>query len=71
MRDPIRLTEMLDIAEGEVRSMVGLITLHQQKRSRPDSWIEQHRRILQHRRQVVSLIRAEIDRRADKERNAA
>lgn len=71
MSDAIRLTEMLVLAEGEVRSMVELITLHQEKRSRPANWIEQHQRILQHRRQVVSLIKAEIDRRADKERNVA
>ena len=71
MTDPIRLTEMLGIAEGEVTSMVDLITLHQLKRSRAANWIEQHRRILQHRRQVVSLIKAEIDRRAAARKDAA
>lgn len=61
--DPIRLTEMLGIAEGEVTSMQDLIALHRMKRTRPENWLEQHEKILQHRRQVVSLIKAEIERR--------
>lgn len=71
MTEAVRLSEMLGIAEGEVTSLEALIYLHQQKRTRPQTWIEQHLRILQHRRQVVPLINAEMDRRTAKERNAA
>ena len=70
MTVPVRLTEMLGLAQGEVKSLRDLISLHQRKGTRPQGWIEQHQRILQHRVQVVSLVEAEIGRR-EKERRAA
>jgi hypothetical protein len=59
------LSEMHTIAQGEVSSLVDFITLHQQKRTRPASWVEQNQRILQHRRQVVLLIEMEMTRRRE------
>ncbi|MBV2144216.1 hypothetical protein KUG47_12000 [Falsochrobactrum sp. TDYN1] len=60
----LTLREMHDIAKGEVWSMEDLIRKGQRsKPPRPDSWIAQHRRILQHRKQSVKLIENEIDRR--------
>ena len=73
MTQPIRLREMLLIAKGEVNSLADLIALHRKKNTRPQSWLDQHERILQHRRQVVSLVQAQVERRAeemDKEKAA-
>lgn len=57
----LTLREMHDIALGEVFSMEDLIRKGQHsKPPRPDSWIAQHRRILQHRKQVVKLLDQQI-----------
>jgi len=57
----LNLREMHDIAKGEVSSMEDLIRKGQRsKPPRPDNWIAQHQRILQHRRQVVKLIEKDI-----------
>lgn len=71
MSEPIRLTEMLAMAKGEVASLADLIALHRAKHTRPENWIEQHQRILQHRRQVVLLIESEIERRSANKEKAA
>lgn len=60
----LNLREMHDIAKGEVSSMEDLIRKGQRsKPPRPDNWIAQHQRILQHRKQVLKLIESEIARR--------
>lgn len=64
MTEPIRLTEMHILARGEVTSQADLIALHRKKGTRPDNWFVSAERILQHRKQVVTLIGQEIERRA-------
>lgn len=64
LMEPIRLTEMAILARGEVTSKADLIALHRQKKTRPDNWFVGAERILQHRKQVVSIIDQEIERRA-------
>lgn len=60
----LTLREMHDIAKGEVWSMEDLIRKGQRsKPPRPENWVAQHERILQHRKQAVKLIETEIDRR--------
>lgn len=60
----LTLREMHDIARGEVSSMEDLIRKGQRsKPPRPDNWIAQHQRILQHRKQVVKLLDQQIDAR--------
>lgn len=60
----LNLREMHDIAKGEVSSMEDLIRKGQRsKPPRPDNWIAQHQRILQHRKQVVKLLDQQIDAR--------
>ena len=60
----LTLREMHDIAKGEVSSMEDLIRKGQRsKPPRPDNWIAQHQRILQHRKQVVKLLDQKIDAR--------
>ncbi|WP_455296433.1 hypothetical protein [Brucella pituitosa] len=60
----LTLREMHDMAKGEVWSMEDLIRKGQRsKPPRPDNWIAQHQRILQHRRQVVKLLDQQIDAR--------
>lgn len=60
----LTLREMHDIARGEVFSMEDLIRKGQRsKPPRPDNWIAQHQRILQHRKQVVKVIEQQIDAR--------
>lgn len=60
----LTLREMHDIAKGEVWSMEDLIRKGQRsKPQRPENWIAQHLRILQHRKQVVKLIDQQIDAR--------
>ena len=60
----LTLREMHDIAKGEVWSMEDLIRKGQRsKPPRPDNWIAQHQRILQHRKQVVKLLDQQIDAR--------
>ncbi len=60
----LTLREMQDIAKGEVWSMEDLIRKGQHsKPPRPENWIAQHMRILQHRKQVVKLIDQQIDAR--------
>jgi hypothetical protein len=72
MSDPIRLTEMLQMAHGEVAALADLIALHRKKNTRPASWFEQNERTLQYRRQVIMVLENETKRRAaDNERNAA
>lgn len=72
MSEPIRLTEMLQMAQGEVAAIADLIALHRKKNTRPASWFEQHERIHQYRRQVAMVLEQEHARRAaQKERNAA
>ncbi|MDR6432004.1 hypothetical protein [Brucella pseudogrignonensis] len=57
----LTLREMHDIALGEVFSMEDLIRKGQRsKPPRPDNWIAQHQRILQHRKQVVKLLDQQI-----------
>lgn len=60
----LNLREMHDIAKGEVSSMEDLIRKGQRsKPPRPDNWIAQHQRILQHRKQVVKLLDQQIGAR--------
>lgn len=60
----LTLREMHDIARGEVSSMEDLIRKGQRsKPPRPDNWIAQHQRIVQHRKQVVKLLDQQIDAR--------
>lgn len=60
----LTLREMHDIARGEVSSMEDLIRKGQRsKPPRPDNWVAQHQRILQHRKQVVKVIEQQIDAR--------
>ena len=60
----LNLREMHDIAKGEVSSMEDLIRKGQRsKPPRPDNWIAQHQRILQHRKQVVKLLDRQIEAR--------
>lgn len=60
----LTLREMHDIARGEVFSMEDLIRKGQRsKLPRPDNWIAQHQRFLQHRKQVVKVIEQQIDAR--------
>ncbi|MBC8718797.1 hypothetical protein [Ochrobactrum sp. Marseille-Q0166] len=60
----LTLREMHDIARGEVSSMEGLIRKGQRsKPPRPENWIAQHQRILQHRKQVVKVLEQQIDAR--------
>lgn len=54
-----------------MNSLKDFITLHQRKKTRGEAWFIQQAEVLQHRRQVVTLIDAEISRRKERESEAA
>ncbi|WP_420961103.1 hypothetical protein [Brucella sp. IR073] len=54
------LRTMLTTAIGEVSSLEDFIAFHRRKKTRGEAWFLQQEQILQHRRQVVSLIKKEI-----------
>jgi|GEM_PF-1684250 len=68
----LTLREMHDIAKGEVWSMEDLIRKGQRsKPPRPENWIAQNSRILQHRKQVVKVLEQQIDARKSEGEAAA
>ncbi|RBO91868.1 hypothetical protein DFR47_1089 [Pseudochrobactrum asaccharolyticum] len=67
----LNLRTMRTIAEGQVNSLKDFISLHRIKKTRGEAWFIQQEEILQHRRQVVRLIDAEISRRQERESEAA
>lgn len=71
MADILNLRTMRIIAEGQVNSLKDFITLHQRKKTRGEAWFIQQAEVLQHRRQVVTLIDAEISRRKERESETA
>lgn len=71
MSATLNLRTMRTIAEGQVNSLKDFISLHRIKKTRGEAWFIQQEEILQHRRQVVRLIDAEISRRQERESEAA
>lgn len=71
MSATLNLRTMRTIAEGQVNSLKDFISLHRIKKTRGEAWFIQQEEILQHRRQVVRLIDAEISRRQKQESEAA
>ena len=71
MSATLNLRTMRTIAEGQVNSLKDFITLHRIKKTRGEAWFIQQEEILQHRRQVVTLIDAELSRRQERESEAA
>jgi len=71
MADTLNLRMMRTIAEGEVQSLRDFISLHRRKKTRGEAWFIQQEQILQHRRQVVTLIDTEIASRRERESEAA
>lgn len=68
----LTLREMHDIAKGEVWSMEDLIRKGQRsKPPKPEGWMAQHQRILQHRKQVVKVLEQQIDARKSEGEAAA
>ena len=71
MADTLSLRTMRTIAEGEVQSLRDFISLHRRKKTRGEAWFIQQEQILQHRRQVVTLIDTAIASRRERESEAA
>ncbi|UCA47042.1 hypothetical protein [Pseudochrobactrum sp. XF203] len=71
MTETLNLRTMRTIAEGEIQSLRDFILLHRRKKTRGEAWFIQQEQILQHRRQVVTLIDTEITSRRERESEAA
>lgn len=68
----LSLRQMRDAAIGEVGSMIDLIEKGKRaKPPKPPHWFSQHEYLLQHRRQVVQIIEADIARHLSAQKGEA